>query len=317
MNNARPSATAFAPATVANVAVGFDILGFPLEAIGDRVTVSRILNAGKVEIESITGSDGIPVNLPVNPAANCATVGMVHLLQHANASFGLKVKIVKGIAIGSGMGGSAASAVAGVVAANSLLPKPLDIEDLFPFALAGEAVASGAKHGDNVAPCLLGGLVLVPSIDPPRMVHIPVPRSLYAVVVHPPIQIETKTARAMLKPDVPLKAHIQQQASLAMFIAGCFRSDFALLANSINDFVIEPQRAPLIRGFPQVKAAAFSAGALGCSISGSGPAVFALVHEERVRAVAQAMVQAFESAGVKQARAYESLVSTTGAKVEA
>jgi homoserine kinase len=316
VQNTRTTATAFAPATVANVAVGFDILGFALETVGDRVTVTKTPNIRKVEIESITGPDGVPVNLPVNPSANCATVGMMHLLEEARAPFGLKVKITKGIPIGSGIGGSAASAVAGVMAANALLPSPLDTTGIFTYALDGEAVASGSKHGDNVGPSLFGGIVLVRSIEPPLTVQIPVPRALYAVVVLPPIRVETKSARQMLRPEIPLKLHVEQSARLATFLSGCFRNDLSLIGGALEDVIIEPQRAKLIRGFPEAKAAALHAGALGCSISGSGPAVFALVHDERVRNVSQAMVRAFEAAGVKQCRVLESVVSTVGAKVE-
>ena len=309
------SATAFAPATVANVAVGFDCLGFALEGIGDRVTCTRTTHVGKVEIGTIQGPGGLPMKLPNIAGTNTATAGLVALLERTKAPFGLKVDILKGIPLGSGMGGSAASAVAGIVAANALFPTPLEEHRLLKYALIGEAVASGSKHGDNVYPSLLGGMVLVTSVEPPGYVRIPVPKGLYAVVVHPPLMVETKAARAMLKADVPLKLHSQQSARLAAFVAGCFRSELPLIQQSLVDTLIEPQRASLIQGFKQVQAAALGAGALGCSISGAGPAVFALAHNEQVGAIAAAMVRAFEAAGVRGARAYESIVTAPGAKV--
>jgi homoserine kinase len=310
------TATAFAPASVGNVAVGFDILGFALEAIGDTVTATITPNRGMVQIESVAGPGGVPINLPAEPDKNTATAGLVRMLHDRGNPFGLRVKIQKGIPLGSGMGGSAASAVAGVVAANALFPKPFEPMDLMKYALIGERVASGAKHGDNVGPSLLGGLVLVTQVEPvPRAVRLPVPRQLYGIVVHPPIQIETKAARAMLRLEVPLKHFVQQSGHLAGFLAGCFQGDFTLMGQNLVDVVIEPQRASLIKGFKMVQTAALQAGALGCSISGAGPAVFALAHDEIVTTVRTAMVRAFEGAGIKGCDSYEAMLSAPGAKV--
>jgi homoserine kinase len=297
------------------VAVGFDILGFAIEGIGDTVTVSLSSNPGMVEIDSIEGPHHIPINLPTDPERNTATAGLIRLLRDLGNPCGFKVRISKGIPLGSGMGGSAASAVAGVVAANALLRQPLAEIDLMKYALIGERVASGAKHGDNVAPSLFGGLVLVTEVEPPRVVKIPVPKNLYAVVVHPPIVIETRAARAMLRLEVPLKGHVQQLARLGGFLAGCYRNDLQMIQQNLADSLIEPQRATLIKGFQQVKTAALNAGAFGCSISGSGPAVFALVHDELVSPVKAAMIKAFEVAGVKGAKAYETFLSAPGARI--
>jgi homoserine kinase len=306
----KESATAFAPATVSNVAVGFDLLGFSIDGVGDRATVTRTQSKGQVEIEEIVGLKG----LPTDPRANTATAGLIELMK--GRPFGLKVRIEKGIPLGSGMGGSAASAVAAAFAANSLLESPLGHEELLKYILIGEAVASGSKHGDNVTPCLVGGLVMVTSVEPPRFVRIPAPGRLWAAVVHPPIEVKTKAARAILKPEIPLKTHVAQAAKLGGFLAGCFTDDVSLIADSLVDLVIEPQRAQLIRGFAEVKKSALAAGALGCSISGAGPAVFALADgKERALAVAEAMKAAFAQASVPGARSWVSSLSNPGARL--
>jgi homoserine kinase len=306
------SATAFAPATVANVAVGFDLLGFAIEGIGDEATVSIIDRAGAVEIAGIAGIN----NLPQDPVKNTATAGLLELLKDQKVKLGFRVQLKKGIPLGSGMGGSAASAVAAAAAANVLLPRPLRPEELLKYILIGEAVASGSKHGDNVAPSLLGGLVLVSSVDPPRVTSISVPKGIHAAVVHPPLEIKTKEARAILKPELTLKTHIHQSALLGGFLAGCFKGDLDLIGRSLKDIVIEPQRARLVRGFPEVQHAALSAGALGCSISGAGPAIFALTPDRaKAEAAGKAMCAAFAAAGVSGARAWVSALPAPGARI--
>ena len=311
------SVTAFAPATVANVAVGFDILGFAVEAAGDEVTVAASAREG-VRVVSVTDATGtLPDGaIPLDPARNTATVGLLRLLEDVRPGFGLDVGVRKGIALGSGMGGSAASAVAALVAANALLERPLAKETLLAYALAAERVASGAAHPDNAAPSLFGGLTLIVSIDPLRLVRLPVPRGVLAVLVHPRVRVDTRDARAVLSPTVPLADHVRQSAHLAGFVAACYTDDPGLLEATLRDLVIEPQRAALIPGFAAVKSAALDAGALGASISGSGPSVFAWVDSEsaagRVRA---AMVGAFEAGGVDEVDSWVSPVSEEGARV--
>ena len=310
-------ATAFAPATVANVAVGFDILGFAVEQVGDLVTVSKT-EAPSVVVTEIVGADGAPADheIPKDPARNTATVGLVALREDLKLDFGFEVSIRKGIALGSGLGGSAASAVAGVVAANALLERPLDAEALLGYALLGEQAASGAVHPDNVAPCLFGGLVLVTSLSPLRYVRVPVPGRILTVLAHPHTRIDTRAARRLLRAEVPLADHIKQSASLAGFVAGCYTGDLELIGECFRDVVIEPQRAALIRGFAQVKAAAVEAGALGASISGSGPTVFAwVVGADAAERVRQAMVGAFLEHGATVADSWISPVGTQGARV--
>lgn len=311
------SATAFAPATVANVAVGFDILGFAIESVGDTVTVS-IADEPTVRIKQILGASGHPdtSNLPLDADSNAATAGLVQLRADMRLDFGFKVVVRKGIALGSGMGGSAASAVGGLVAANSLLESPLPREALLKYALLGEQAASGASHPDNIAPCLMGGMTLVISADPFRYVSLPVPAEILAVIVHPQLRVDTRNARSILKENVSLSDHVRQSAALGGFISGCFLGDLELIRQSLDDVVIEPQRASLIPGFAEVKAAALEQGALGASISGSGPTVFALVTSETAAArVRAAMERAFKTNGLIEVDSWISPVNRHGARV--
>ncbi|MCA1612604.1 MAG: homoserine kinase [Acidobacteria bacterium] len=310
-------ATAFAPATVANVAVGFDILGFAVEAAGDRVRVTRAKEPS-VTILEITDDAGAPFGpgIPLDPSRNTATVGLSALLEERRLDFGFEVSISKGIALGSGLGGSAASAVAALVAANALLERPLAAEDLMPFALLGEQAASGAIHPDNVAPCLLGGLTLVTSLSPFRCVRLPVPREILTVLVHPRLRVDTRGARRLLRAEVPLADLVKQTASLAGFVAGCYTDDLELIRQSLRDHVVEPQRATLIPAFAEVKAAALAEGALGASISGSGPTVFAWVASpEAAERVRHSMLRAFMEHGGAEADSWVSPVSEHGARV--
>jgi homoserine kinase len=305
-------AVAFAPASTSNLAVGFDLLGHPVGPAGDRVTATRRAEPGVV----MGAVSGCADALPSDPAANTAGAAVLRLLADHAPELGIEVAIEKGIPLGSGIGGSAASAVAAVVAANALLPRPLPIDALFSYALAGEAVASGAVHGDNVAPSLFGGLVLVRSAEPPDVVQLPVPAELRCVMALPRQRLDTRQARAVLPKSVPLHDVIAQTANLAGVIAGCCTGDLALIGRSLADVIVEPHRAPLIPGFAQVKAAAMDAGALGCSISGGGPSVFAWCAGEAVADdVRRAMLAAFASAGVV-AEGWTCEVGGPGARVE-
>ena len=285
----REVATAFAPASVGNVAIGFDILGFSVGAIGDRATVRRTPKPG-VQITAVRGVAG---DLPLEPANNTAGRALQAMSEALGLSFGMQLELDKGIPLASGLGGSAASAVAAVVAANALLPEPCSQLQLLKFAMQGEQVASGSLHVDNIAPSLFGGLVLTVGIDHPRVKQIPVPPTVRAVVVHPHMFLSTREARAILRGSVPMKDFVWQTANLAGFISGCYTSDLELLRESFEDVVIEPQRAALIPGFMAVRRAAMSAGALGCSISGAGPTVFAWCVESHVLAVREALVVEF------------------------
>ncbi len=261
-------AVAFAPASIGNAAVGFDLLGHPIGGVGDRVRARRI-DQPEVRIADIRG---IVSNLPRDPEHNTGACAVAAWRDANRVEFGVELEIEKGIALGSGMGGSAASATAALVAANALLDRPLPRAALYPHALVGESAASGGIHGDNVGPQLLGGLVLATR---DRLVPIPVPEGLTAALVHPPLVLETRQARAALAEWYPIGEFVRQSERLALVLAGCFKGDVELIAAGLEDVLVEPRRATLIPGFARVKAAALAAGALGASISGSGPSVFA------------------------------------------
>lgn len=303
--------TVFAPASVGNVAVGYDVLGCAVDGVGDWVTVRRVEDP-TVRVGSITGK---APDLPTNPAENTATAAILALRRAAGLEVGFEVSIEKGIPLGSGLGGSAASAVGGVVAAATLLSDTWAREALLPYALAGEAVASGAKHPDNVAPCLLGGLVLTREIEPPDTVSIPVPSRIRCVLVSPNHVVTTREARACLPEMLPLSEATRQMAHLGAFVAGCYRNDYALLGRALRDLIVEPHRAKLVPGFADVQAAALEAGALGCSLSGAGPTLFAWCEgDEDAETVKDAMVTAFADHDVA-AEAWISGIPTRGARV--
>lgn len=285
-------ATAFAPASIGNVAVGYDVLGCCLSGVGDRVTVRR-LPEPEVRVQALTG---VPMALPTDPADNTATAGLMQWIEEEQLDFGFEVSIEKGIPLGSGMGGSAASAVGAVVAADALVPGTRTREDIFRYALTGEAVASGSYHPDNVAPCLFGGLVLTRSMDPPDVVHLPAPDSIRCVLVHPDREVQTREARACVPPEIPLTEVVQQTAHIGAFVAGCYRGDIGLIGRSLRDCIVEPRRSGLVPGFHDVQAAAMDAGALGCSLAGAGPSVFAWADgDAAATTVRDAMQTAFDA----------------------
>ena len=287
----RTSARAFSPASVGNAAVGFDILGHAIAGVGDEVAVRRI-EAPEVRIAAIRGA---AVALPTIAEENTAGVALIALREALGLSFGFEIEIDKGIPLGSGMGGSAASCVAALVAANALLEAPLSRQALYPFALAGEAVASGGRHGDNLGPMLLGGLVLATA---DRLVPIPVPAAWHSLLVHPEAVLETRRARAALQGDYQLGEFIAQSANLALVLAGCHAADAGLVRAGLRDVLVEPRRASLIVGFEAAKQAALGGGAMGASISGAGPSVFGW-YEDRASAEAAlpAVRAAFAAAG--------------------
>jgi len=264
----------FAPATVANVSCGFDILGFAIEKPGDEI-IARFVNRKGLAITQITGTKG--KKLPFEVGKNTAGYAALRLLKHLDEeNRGIEIEIHKKMPFGSGLGSSAASAVGGVMAINELLDCPLEKKDLLRFAVEGEQIADGAFHADNVAPSLLGGIILIRNNQELDVHHLPVPENLHAVVVHPKIEILTKDARAVLSENVSLKKTVEQSGNLGGLIVGLFNSDFNLITRSLQDVVIEPQRAMLIPHFYKVKEKAILAGALGCSISGAGPSIFTL-----------------------------------------
>ncbi|MCF0073624.1 homoserine kinase [Dyadobacter sp. CY261] len=291
------SVKAFAPATVANVSCGFDIFGFAIQEPGDTVELTRRDEPGVV-ITEITGDGG---RLPRQAEKNSVTVVMLALLKHLGIKdLGCEVVLRKNMPLGSGMGSSAASAVAGVVAMNELLGNPLTRTELLPFAMEGERIASGSAHADNVGPSLLGGFVVIRSYNPLDIFTIPVPDDLYCTLVHPDIEINTKDARFILRNEVSLKNTIAQMGNVAGLVAGLMKADYDLISRSMVDVIIEPVRSILIPEFKEVKQAAISNGALGCSISGSGPSMFALSKGiDNAKNAGKAMQARFASVGIE------------------
>ncbi len=302
----------FAPASIGNVGVGFDVLGMALERPGDEVIARKVPTPG-VRISKITGHGG---KLPYAAEANTAGVAVLRLLEYLGAEQeGIELEIHKKMPLGSGLGSSAASAVAAVLAVSELLRTGLSKRELLPFACRGEQVASGSFHADNVAPSMLGGIVLVCDGETLDVHRLHVPPGLFVAVAYPHIEVLTRQARAVLKPEVPLRDHVRQSAFLAGFVVGCFTSNLELIGRCLQDILIEPQRAPLIPGFYDVKQAALSAGALGCSISGAGPSVFALCENSLIAENAGlAMQSAFREHNIA-ADLYLSKVNPEGAVV--
>jgi homoserine kinase len=309
-------ATAFAPATVANVAVGFDILGFALQGLGETAIVRRVELKKKgtpsVVIEKIPGFPDISLD----PLKNTATAGLVRLIHEKKLTCGFRVQLKKTIPIGSGLGGSSTSAVATMVAANALLDKKLPMHELLDYALTGEEVASGSRHADNVGPCLYGGLVHAGQPPHFKVSKIKTPPSLRCIIILPALRVRTEEARKMLSPQVDLKQMVQQTSNLTGFILGCINQDFDLIAGSLRDVVIEPQRAKLIPGFFELQKAAIDAGALGFSISGSGPAMFALTDSQSAAQKVQAsLLTLAKEINLPLAGTWISKISNRGAHV--
>ncbi|NOT07681.1 MAG: homoserine kinase [Gemmatimonadales bacterium] len=282
----------FAPGSVGNLGPGLDILGLAIGGLGDAVRARRTAGRGIVVEEA-----GDP-SLPTDPSRHASAIAAHAVLRAAGADFGLALRLEKGLPLSGGQGGSASSAVAGAVAANLLLDQPLPVEALLLAALESETVLSG-RHADNIAPILLGGLVLIRSLDPLDVLRLPVPEGLLVVLAHPDRKLNTRDGRAALPREVSRDTALHQAAQVAAIVAAAYSGDLALLGRSIDDRIAEPARAPLLDGFLAAKRAALAAGALGCSISGSGPTAFAIVGSERQgEAVGAAMRRAYTEAEV-------------------
>ncbi len=263
---------AFGPASIGNVAVGFDLLGQCLEGVGDYVQASLSDQPGRVRIQNI---EGIASHIPRAPTQNTAGAAVIAMIEGEKLNCGIDLQIFKGIPLGSGMGGSAASAVAGVLAASALVKKKISNERLLEYALVGEKKASGSAHPDNIAPCLYGGLTLAHLGSIPQVVQLSVPKGVHYVLVHPDLSVETKHARKILTPHISLQDYVNQSNRLARFILACSQGSLAGIKNNMADLIIEPQRKQFIPGFSQIQAEVLADKAcLGFSISGSGPSVF-------------------------------------------
>lgn len=301
----------FAPATVANVACGFDVLGFAIDAPGDEVIITLKDEPG-ITITKIAGDKG---KLPLDPLKNTVGVAVSAFLNHIGSNQGMEIELYKNLPLGSGLGSSAASSVAGVYAANQIMGCPLKNEELLPFTMEAERIACGSAHADNVAPALYGGFVLIRSYSPLDVIRIPSPEQLYCTAIHPQIEVRTEDARKILKKGIPLSDAIIQWGNVAGLIAGLMKSDYDLIGRSLQDVIIEPIRSVLIPGFLEVKKAALKTGALGCSISGSGPSIFALSRSgEEAERIGKAMQKVFEAQQI-ESEVYVSKINSQGPKV--
>jgi homoserine kinase len=307
-----PMIAVFAPGSVSNVACGFDVLGFALDEPGDVVTAAPQADAG-VSIAAIHGDGG---RLPTDPRRNTASAAVMALLHRLETTRGISLTIHKGIPLASGVGSSGASAVAAVVAANEVLGRPAPMTMLLECAMAGEQVGCGSIHPDNVSPSLFGGFVLARSAQPPDIVRLPVPAGLACAVLHPRIEIETGAARKLLGDQVLLRDATRQWANVGGLVAALYSNDLELLSRSLVDTIAEPKRAALVPGFAAVKAAATAAGALGASLSGSGPSIFALAASmEIAQAAGAAMQRAFDAASSAGSDLWVCSVGRQGARV--
>ena len=287
----------FAPASVSNLGAGFDVFGLALEGPGDEVVVRAVQGSGIVSV-SVTGDGG---RVPTDPLRNAAALAVQGVLDRVDSDAGVAIEVRKGIPLASGLGGSAASAVAGAVAADALLGGGLDRTARLECALIGERKGSGANHADNAAPSLIGGFVLVLPGPPTRVVRLPTPRDMTVAVAHPALEVETRRARTILGDTIPLAAGIRQWGNAAGTVAGLYEGDWEVIARCLRDAVAEPVRAKLVPGFERVREAALGAGAAGAGLSGSGPSVFALCRGRlAAEAAAAAMAEAFQvEAGVR------------------
>lgn len=301
----------YAPASIGNVSCGFDVMGLAVDAPGDEV-IMTLTDSGIVTIKNIEGDNG---KLPLKAEENTAGVAVIEYLKAIGSNQGAAITLIKNLPLGSGMGSSAASAVAAVVAINALHDNRLAKKDLLPFVMQAEFVACGSAHADNAAPSLLGGLILVRDNQPLDIIEIPTPDELVCVLVHPQVEVKTRDARQVLKQHVPLKDAVTQWGNTAALVAGMMKPDYELIGRSLQDVIAEPYRAVLIPGFHSIKIKAVEAGALGCGISGSGPTMFAFCKGEAIaKRVGEAMQQQFSIVGL-QSEVYVSGVNKEGARI--
>lgn len=306
------SVKVFAPATVANVVCGFDVLGFAINAPGDEVIMKKASRPG-IRITKITGDEG---RLPLDPKKNTVSASVQHYLNHiGQPDLGLEIELHKKMPIGSGLGSSSASTVAGLFAINTLMDGLLSNRELIPFAMKGEELACGYGHADNVAPALLGGFVLIRSYEPLDILRLPFPEELYAAVVYPEVDVPTKDAREMIRSKVLLKDAVTQMGNVAGLVSGLFLKDYDLIGRSMQDVLIEPIRSILIPDFYQMRELAMNHGAISFGISGSGPSVFALCKSlQTAESVTEVLQAQLKSSGIKSL-SFVSKVNDVGPEV--
>lgn len=299
----------FCPATVANVGCGYDVLGFCLDHFGDYMTVSKTVD------KSITIIHNDDFGLPELPHENVAGISAHALLDHAKPDCGFKIVIDKRIKPGSGIGSSAASATGSVFAINELLGRPYSKTELVQFAISGESYASKCEHADNLAPAVYGGFTLVKSLNPLKILSLPTPKNLYAVIIHPQIEIKTSDSRGILPKTIPLRKAISQWANVGSLVSALYTDDYNLISESLTDYVVEPHRSKLIPYYDEIKSAANTNGALGCSISGSGPSIFALCKgQTQAEKVENAMRKVLDQTEIKY-HSFNSAINQEGIKV--
>ncbi|MEA3249563.1 MAG: homoserine kinase [Patescibacteria group bacterium] len=300
--------TAFAPATIANVGPGYDFLGFAIDGLGDKVTVTKTSKQG-VTITSITGDDG---RLPMETIGNSSSVVALKMLDDAGVEFGLEMVLEKGLPLESGLGSSGASSAAAAVATNAALDNRFDPEQLIEFARYGEEVAAGAPHADNVAPAILGGFVIVRHAEQQEIVSVDLPKNWFVAVCHPRIQLSTRKARKVMPESVSMRQLAVNASNAATIISAIHQNDMELFGRSLmSDVVVEPARIDLITGYAKVKDAALMAGAAGVSICGAGPSMFAVCGSQlRIDKISEAMAAAWNKMEIET----DSYVSSFGAK---
>lgn len=302
----------FAPATVANVVCGYDILGFAVDQPGDEV-IMRITDQPGVRISRITGDDG---RLSLDPARNTVGVSVQHYLQAINQpNMGVEIELHKNMPIGSGLGSSSASTVAGLFAINQLMGNALTQKELLPFAMKGEEMACGTGHADNVAPALYGGFVLIRSYEPLDVIKLPFPGDLHCAIVFPDVDVPTRDARQLIRSKVLLKDAVTQWGNIAGLVSGLFMQDTNLIGRSMQDIIIEPARAMLIPDFYKMREIAMAKGAISFGISGSGPSVFSFTHNKREADLIAKTLQEHLSAIHIKSRSYTSGINSAGPKI--
>lgn len=302
---------AYAPASIGNVIVGFDVLGLAVNEPGDEVSV-KFNDNQKTQIVKIEGDNG---KLPKEVDKNTAGIAVNAFLRKLDSRQGVDIHLKKNLPLGSGLGSSAASAVAAVVAANKLFNEPFTKTELLPFLMEAEAMASGSAHADNIAPCLLGGLVMTLSNSPVQVKQLPFLKDVWIVLTKPNVEILTKQARMLLKETVPLNNVVSQFSNLSGFIAAIYENDVDLMRRTMQDYIAEPVRAQLIPGYIQIKDIAQQNNAIGCGISGSGPTMFALVEtKKQADSLSEQFQQAFQEINIGCLN-YVTQVSEAGAQV--
>ena len=305
------SIKAIAPATVANVSCGFDIFGFAVESPADEVIVTLSEKPGVV-IKEITGDDGL---LPLESSRNTSSVAIQAFLNKIGSNQGAEIVLHKKLPLGSGMGSSAASSVAALIAINHLHDNPCTREQLLPFAMEAERIACGSAHADNVAPSLLGGFVLIRSYAPLDVTKIPTPAGLYCTLVHPHMELKTEDSRRVLKSSIPMKDAITQWGNIAGLVVGLMKPDYGLITRSLQDVIAEPIRSVLIPGFDAIKEIAIEHGALGSGISGSGPTIFSLsIGADTANKVGNAIQEQFKIMKLKS-DVFVSRINQVGARI--